>query len=114
MTKIAHFEITSPTPKATADFYAAVFDWGVSESRFLPNYYLLDLVDNDGGAVMDRSYQSQPMIIWFEVDDIDATVRTITDAGGKAINEKQSLPGVGQLIYVADPAGTVFGLKQPV
>ena len=27
----------------------------------------------------------------------------ITKAGGKAINDKQSLPGVGQLIYVADP-----------
>jgi predicted enzyme related to lactoylglutathione lyase len=113
MTKIAHFEITSPDPRATAEFYKTVFGWRVTDSQFIPGYYLLELVDNEGGAVMDRKYQSQPTIIWFEVDDIDAYVGAITKAGGKAVNEKQSMPGVGHLIYVADPAGTVFGLKQP-
>jgi predicted enzyme related to lactoylglutathione lyase len=113
MTKIAHFEITSPNPEDTAKFYSTVFGWPVTNSQFMPDYYLMELRDNEGGAVMDRKYQAQPTIIWFEVDDIDAHVRAITNAGGKAVNEKQSMPGVGHLIYVADPAGTIFGLKQP-
>lgn len=113
MTRIAHFEITAKDVERTAQFYHQVFGWKTSPSQFIPGYVLLDLVDTDAGAVMDRSYQSQPTIIWFEVASIDATVGAIVAAGGRTINEKQSLPGIGELIYVADPEGTVFGLKQP-
>ena len=41
MTKIAHFEITSPDPKSTAQFYKAVFGWSVTRIRILAELLLV-------------------------------------------------------------------------
>lgn len=115
MTRIVHFEITAADVEATARFYSAAFGWSASPSPFVPGYQLLDLKQAEGttGAVMEKRYQSQPAIVWFEVASIDETLAAVVRAGGRAVNDKQVLPDVGQLLYIADPAGTIFGLKQP-
>lgn len=113
MPKVTHFEITATDVAATAEFYGRVFGWKTGPSEFIPGYVLLGLGTSEGGAVMERKYHNQPTIVWFEVDDLDATIEKVVAAGGRAVNAKQSLPGVGDLVYVADPEGTVIGLKQP-
>lgn len=92
MTRIAHFEITARDVEGIARFYQRVFGWKTSPSQFVPGYVMLDLVDTEAGAVMDRSYQAQPTIIWFEVSSIEDTVANIVAAGGHKINEKQHCP----------------------
>jgi predicted enzyme related to lactoylglutathione lyase len=45
------------------------------------------------------------------VADIDATVRTLVDAGAQTVQDIQDM-GWGKLALLADPDGNVFGLRQ--
>jgi hypothetical protein len=115
MTRIVHFEIAAGDTAATVGFYSAVFGWPTYPSPFVPEYHMMDLGEPGGatGAVMGSKYCSQPAIVWFEVASLDDTLAAVARAGGTQINEKQTLSGIGHLVYAADPTGTVFGLRQP-
>lgn len=115
MTKLVHFETLATDVDALAQFYCDVFGWTTIQSEFVPDYTMLETGDaGRGGAVVGRRYaQGQPSILWFEVDSIEGIVGKVVASGGRQVNAVQEMPGVGLLVYVADPEGTVFGLKQP-
>jgi predicted enzyme related to lactoylglutathione lyase len=48
------------------------------------------------------------------VDDIDAAIEGVRNAGGGTVNDKSTIPGQGQVVYVRDTEGNVLGLKQPL
>lgn len=48
---------------------------------------------------------------YLDVDDIEATVRTLIDAGAQTVQDVQDM-GWGKLALLADPDGNVFGLRQ--
>lgn len=115
MARIVHFEITSATVDAAARFYEDAFGWSSQESPFLPGYHLLHTGAGDGvdGAVMSSEYQQQPVILWLEVEDIHTSIAATTAAGGRQEGEVNEIPGQGLVCYVSDPAGVLFGLRQP-
>jgi predicted enzyme related to lactoylglutathione lyase len=43
------------------------------------------------------------------VDDVDAVALAVTEHGGRVLMEKTAIPGVGELVFFADPAGNVAG-----
>ena len=47
-----------------------------------------------------------------DVEDIDATIAAVKAAGGNQVGEKNEIPGVGRMAYLADPSGIVFGAMQ--
>lgn len=114
MAKLVHFELTSTDPGATAAFYARVLGWKAAPSPFVPDYQLLTAPHGVSGAAMSSRYQPQPAILWFEVEDIEACLATVTAAGGKQAGNINTIPGEGMVVYVSDPNDTVFGLKQPL
>ncbi|MEO7222982.1 MAG: VOC family protein [Devosia sp.] len=114
MGKLIHFEITGTDSAALAEFYSQLFDFEAHPSPFLPGYHLLQSQIGIPGAVMDRSYKDQPVILWFEVDDLDAKVQAIVAAGGAIAGEKNTIPGEGRVQYVSDPQGNIAGLKEPL
>lgn len=115
MARISHFEITSPDPQASAAFYDTVFGWSSSPSPHMPEYLVVQTGDErlDGG-LMNRNFQSQPSILWVEVEDLKASIQQINELGGEADSEPGEIPGRGLITYAKDPQGTVFGLIQPV
>ncbi len=112
MTGIVHFEITADDVNAASAFYVQALGLSSSPSPFLPGYIILSEQAQAVGAVMDRKYQSQPVIIWFAVDDLDAALSRIEDAGGKQVGDINTIPGEGKVVYASAPNDTIFGLKQ--
>lgn len=49
---------------------------------------------------------------YLAVDDLDATVKSIADAGGSTLMGPMDVMGQGRVAVAADPAGAVFGLWQ--
>ena len=45
----------------------------------------------------------------FAVDDVDATAERVVAGGGRIIMEKTTITGVGDLIWIEDPAGNIVG-----
>ena len=45
----------------------------------------------------------------FAVDDVDAVAAAVVAAGGTILMERTTITGVGDLIWIADPAGNAVG-----
>ncbi len=105
-------EVLIPNGRAAA-FYADAFGWRAEPSPFIDEYFVAETGPGNGidGAIMSRRYQEQLAIVWLQVDDLDATLAAVLKAGGSAAGDIQELPGVGRLVYVRDPEGTVLGLR---
>jgi predicted enzyme related to lactoylglutathione lyase len=46
------------------------------------------------------------------VKDVDKVIGEIEKQGGKIVNPKHAVPGVGWLAYFKDPEGLLFGIMQ--
>lgn len=116
MGRVIHFEITADDVERAAGFYARVFGWRAEDTPFAEGYKLARTGEGGGidGAIMTRSHQSQPAVIWLEVDDIDAAAEQVRAAGGATEGGKNTIPGDGHLLYVRDTEGNLLGLKQPL
>lgn len=112
-----HFEITAEDIERASKFYE-VFGWTI-KSAGMPgvDYWLVD-TDSKGtgpnGALMPRSYKSQPVINWVEVDNLDEMIEKVKAAGGSIVGNKETVPGVGYTIYANDTEGNLLGMLQPL
>jgi uncharacterized protein len=115
MGRVVYFEVTADDLERAAGFYAKAFGWRSENSPFAEGYKLADTGEGSGinGAIMQRTFQAQPTIVWIQVHDIDAAIEGVRDAGGSTVNEKSTIPGEGQVAYVRDTEGNLLGLKQP-
>ncbi len=52
-------------------------------------------------------------LLYFLVENADASTAKVTELGGKVIMPPMSLEKVGRFSVVADPQGAVFSLFQP-
>jgi predicted enzyme related to lactoylglutathione lyase len=110
---IVHFEINTRDAKRTKSFYTKLFGWKYKDSD-VPGieYYLIDGV-NPGGAINPLAEDSKVKAptVYFGVEDIDKTLKTVRDQGGTA-DEKMPIPGQGWFAGCTDPDGNSFSLFQ--
>jgi predicted enzyme related to lactoylglutathione lyase len=59
---------------------------------------------------MKRQYPSSPTKNTVDVPSADEFLSKITEAGGKVVTPKQSVPGVGYFAYCQDSEGNTFGI----
>jgi len=113
MGKVVHFEITANDTERAVKFYNDAFGWESSE--YMEGYNTVKTGEGGGidGAIMKREFQSQPAIVWLAVEDIEESVKKVVAAGGKPLNEKQVLDGIGETIYAVDTEGNIFGMIKP-
>jgi predicted enzyme related to lactoylglutathione lyase len=116
MGQVIHFEITADDVARARKFYE-VFGWK-SEQAPIPggDYWLVDTGASElgrTGAIMARSYSSQPVINWISVEDIEEIIKKVEMAGGKITGEQHTIPGIGKAIYIEDTEGNQVGLLQP-
>lgn len=118
MSRVIHFEILSDDPPGLAAFYADVFGWkvhtgGGAEQRYWPVTTGAEGTPGINGGFMARCFQ-QPVINTVHVDDVEAALARVVEAGGKTMLGPHDVPGVGRHVYCADPAGNLFGMMQPL
>lgn len=46
------------------------------------------------------------------VDSVDGAVEKIVQVGGRVVQEKTAVPGVGYMAYCADIEGNIFGIME--
>lgn len=97
-------------------FYAAVFGWGTTErpNPGGPPYLEFQLAGTGvaGGMEMSPMVPAEVPSYWmvyFGVDDVDASFKTALEAGAREMMAPTAFPG-GRFAIVGDPQGAVFGL----
>jgi predicted enzyme related to lactoylglutathione lyase len=110
--QLVHFEIEAKdTDRATA-FYSSVFGWSFGDSG-MPgiDYRMTRTGEAQGGAVYASDKSGTRPLVYFDSDDIDASIAKVREAGGEA-PDKQPIPGVGWFTHAKDTEGNEIGIFQ--
>ena len=119
--RVVHFEIPFDDGARAQAFYQSAFGWGIMAMPEM-GYTMVTTGPNGdqgptepgyiGGGMMQRSQPSQGPIITVDVEDIDATLATIEQLGGKTVTPRQEVGDMGFTAYFSDPEGNLMGLWQ--
>jgi len=96
-------------------FYSGLFGWTKAETMDmgpLGTYQLFATGGNPVGGMMTKTADT-PAPYWlyyFVVDDIDAAMKRVADAGGRVIFGPQEVPGGAWIVQCTDPQGAMFAL----
>lgn len=110
---ISHWEIVVSDLAKGKVFYSTVFDWEFDESSF-PGYSIIKTGMNPGGGMVASSENPPRYMfnVYFQVDDVEATLAKATEAGASVIAPKTAIPGIGYWGMFADPDGIAIGILQ--
>ena len=127
MNPVVHFEMPYDIRERMAKFYESVFGWQTQMfGEDMGNYVLATTTETDengpkrSGAINGGFFPKKPdwpaqyPSILIAVDNISASVKKITDAGGKVLGEPMEIPGVGQYVSFTDTEGNRVSMLQPI
>jgi hypothetical protein len=112
MGKLCHFEIPSKDYERSKKFYEALFGWEIDIQPEM-NYALIRIKDGINGGFTN---QAKPELefgisLYFEVDDINATLSRAVELGGGEITPKTAIgQDMGYYAIFKDLDGNLIGL----
>ena len=100
---IDYIEFAAPDLDAVKTFYAAAFGWKFTD--YGPEYTGIQRAEGGevGGIRKGTGSRLGPLVILYS-NDLEASVRAVTDAGGEIVTEPFEFPG-GRRFHFTDPAG---------
>jgi len=115
------YELMTPDAEGSKRFYDAVVGWRIGEPvEEFQGYRMIGRADGGfAGGVLpltDEMQQHGARPTWLGyivVDDVDAAVASIEQAGGKVLLAALDLPNVGRIAMVSDPQGAPFYVMKP-
>lgn len=114
MSRVVHFEINADDPERAVKFYTEVFGWEIKKWEGPMDYWLVMTGPKDkpgiDGGLMKRQDPTASTINTIDVPSVDEYSAKITEAGGKVIQPKQAIPGVGYMDYFQDSEGNTVGI----
>jgi predicted enzyme related to lactoylglutathione lyase len=113
-------ELNTRDTEAAKSFYGSVFGWSFEDAEFeeTGTYTAISLGEDAFGGVIDitdRVPAEVPAhwLVYFTVDDVEATVAKANDGGGEAVFGPTEIAQVGTLAVLKDPYGAVFAVIRP-
>lgn len=118
------YELLTDNADAAGAFYGAVVGWHSRPAGQPDMDYRLFAASTSGDPADDvagymaitpdmAAHGSRPIwLIFFAVDDVDASVNAITNHGGSVHMPAMDIPGVGRMAMVADPQGAPFYISR--
>ena len=125
MDRVMHFEIPADKMDRALKFYSKTFGWKMAPVKSMEDQYVIAQtaeVDKKTGApitpgainggigIRDKRMSCPDVVIG--VKDIDAKLKKIKAAGGKAVTKKMPVMDMGFTAYFKDTEGNIVGLWQ--
>lgn len=112
-----HIEIPADDTKRARGFYEGLFGWTFTDTQF-GDYALYATPSGEAGVGggLGKRGESAPMATrnYVEVDSVDAALAKAVELGGREVEKKDEIPGVGWWAVIADTEGNELGLFQPI
>jgi len=102
MGRPSYFELPSRDIDAARSFYAAAFGWELT--GFGPDYACTMTGDVDVGLQGDPEERSAAPLPVLKVDDLEAALVGVRNAGGRIVRDIFTFPG-GRRFHFLDPNG---------
>ncbi len=111
MNTIDYFELGTPEPERTRDFYAGIFGWTFEEPTGPMPYWMVD--EARGGLWDTSAVGGQTWAIFYvRVPDVAAAVTRATGLGAEvAVGVTDN--GAIEFAHLIDPHGNRFGVWRP-
>lgn len=108
----------TPDIDASEGFYRALLGWEVPEqpnSAELGGYRRAKLNGSDVAGVSPVMQDGQPCVwaTYVSVEDAEATLAKVREAGGTVMVEPLDVMGMGKMAVFTDPTGAVCGIWEP-
>ncbi len=127
MDPVVHFEMPYDNQERMAKFYQSTFGWQLQMLGEKMGNYVLATTTETGesgpkkpGAINGGFYPNKPdwpaqyPSVVIAVDDIQASMKKVTEAGGRVLGEPMDIPGVGQYVSFLDTEGNRVSMLQPI
>lgn len=108
-------ELGTGDPQKALEFYSKVFGWTTEPFGDSPIPYTVIKNDNMGiGGAYKLMPEMGPVpphwLVYFSVDDCDATVKKASELGAQIMKPADDIPGVGRFAILIDPQGAAFAV----
>jgi predicted enzyme related to lactoylglutathione lyase len=116
MPRPIHFELAADDPARAVAFYEKVFGWKATRWDGPFDYRLVTTGSSgepgiDGGITPRRGADTGTTNT-IGVESVDAAVAAVGAHGGKVVQPKAPIPGVGWLAMCTDTEGNLFGVME--
>ena len=121
--KPVYFDLTVPDLDRARAFFEQALGWRFQKFEGMPyDYYRIEAgpagepgIDGGIGLVADAPLaEGRPMTqLTMPVDDLAAVLARVRAAGGRIVEPRMPIPGIGWYATCAEPGGLKFGLIQP-
>jgi uncharacterized protein len=109
--KVVHVEIGAADTDRAQGFWSGVFGWEVGPPMSPEmDYRMFQSAEDQGGAIVAADKQGN-LTVYFDTDDIDASLAKVAELGGQA-GDKTPVPGHGWFAACSDTEGNAFSLWQ--
>jgi len=109
---MVHFEAPASDADRAEAFWGGVFGWKFANPGMEGiDYRMTQSAEDQGGAVYPGDNAGTGVIVYFDTDDIDASIAAVREHGGTA-DDKQPIPAVGWFTSCKDTEGNSFSLFQ--
>lgn len=108
---IVHVEIPAASVEGAGKFYQDLFGWKLQHMPEM-NYTMWEAGDGSGGGfpAVSADNPAGQVLIYIASDDIDADLKNAVSLGGKVVQPKTEIPGMGWFGIFQDPTGNALGL----
>ena len=123
MDKVVHFEIPVDDLGRAKAFYGSVFGWGLQTMTEMNDYTIAMTTGVDektqtptepgaiNGALTKRDPSTVNVpVMTIQVDSIEGSMKQIDAEGGRMVQARTEIPGMGAFAYFRDTEGNVMGL----
>jgi len=109
--RLVHWELPAKDADRAQTFYEDLFGWSFQSWDGPMDYRMTRASGDPGGAIFPSQSGDVGPIVYFDTDDVDATVARIRELGGQA-DDKAPIPGVGWFARAHDPEGNSISVFQ--
>ncbi len=116
MPRPIHFDMVADDPKRAMRFYETVFGWKFQKWDGPMEYYMATTGDEKepgiNGGISRKGESGMPNMNTIGVPDVNSFSSKVQSGGGKVLQPKTAIPGVGWFATCQDTEGNIFGIIQ--
>jgi len=121
---VVHFEIPANDVEKLRKFYSKLFGWKIEKALGPVEYWMIGTVPVDdkmmplrpgvnGGMYKKERPENKP-VNYISVESIEKSIEQVKALGGKVVQGKQEVMGVGWIAVAVDPEGNQIAMLQPM
>ena len=127
MNPVVHFEMPYRDRDRAARFYSAAFGWKMEKlGPEMGNYVVVTTAENDArphapaGAINGGLFEFKPdwpaqhPSVVIAVEDMQAAMARVIQAGGEVLGEPMAIPGIGDYVAFYDTERNRHSMLKPV